>query len=400
MSDPSSSSSRPATCSTHSTTRSRLGARGSVERRDRFHQALSHHLPRWDTVARRRPRTAVVPAALGPLQRPSRQPPSGAACACAGPLVRHRTRARRPAPAALHPTRRGARAGGGHPRRAGRRDGRFQLARVGRAGARLPTAASFPIASLSFRRGCHTAVSRRRPCAASARSARPRPGCAAAQAHGGLRPAGCSRSCVAVLIVVLAGGGEAAARAGPGRSSSMYPGRRQRARTAGLRPSATPAAGCELKSEEGTGVRTHDLGLDEKVKYRTTRPTDGRHYEIPADGKYSGASAGRGACARPRARPRDRLAQPTCGSVRGELRAMFDEDSYQMPSSAREHALPAGRHGLERRSRAQRHRPPASLRPGGRHLGRHWTFRTSTARGSGAGALAGLGNAQTRLHAV
>jgi len=136
-----------------------------------------------------------------------------------------------------------------------------------------------------------------------------------------------------VLIFVLAGGSDSGGASGPDGSSSMFPdgGSVPEQKEFDLQ-AAADAAGCELKSEKGTGVADHTTSLDDKVKYRTNPPTDGRHYEIPdEDGAYSEAP------------PDEALVhglehgrvivwfKPSLAeSVRGELKALFDEDSYQM----------------------------------------------------------------------
>jgi len=53
---------------------------------------------------------------------------------------------------------------------------------------------------------------------------------------------------------------------------------------------AVSAAGCELESAKGSGVATHTTSLDEKVNYKTNPPTNGRHYEIPAEDGVYGAT--------------------------------------------------------------------------------------------------------------
>jgi hypothetical protein len=95
---------------------------------------------------------------------------------------------------------------------------------------------------------------------------------------------------------------------------------------------AAKAAGCELTSSKGSGVATHTTSLDEKIKYKTNPPASGRHYEIPAeDGAYGEA-------------PPDEALVHTLehGRVvvwfkpglpeqqRADLKALFDEDTYQM----------------------------------------------------------------------
>ena len=94
---------------------------------------------------------------------------------------------------------------------------------------------------------------------------------------------------------------------------------------------AARAAGCELKSFKAKS-RDHITDIDEKVKYDSNPPSEGRHYEIPAeDGSYDEA-------------PKDtelvhslehgRIIvwfKPTLPKdVRADLRKLFDDDPYQM----------------------------------------------------------------------
>jgi hypothetical protein len=96
--------------------------------------------------------------------------------------------------------------------------------------------------------------------------------------------------------------------------------------------SAARAARCELRDVKGKGVATHTTSLDDRVKYNTNPPTTGRHYEIPAqDGIYGEA-------------PQDEAlvhglehgrvivwVKPTLPKEqRADLRALVDDDSYQM----------------------------------------------------------------------
>jgi hypothetical protein len=95
---------------------------------------------------------------------------------------------------------------------------------------------------------------------------------------------------------------------------------------------AAEAAGCQLKSVKGSGVATHTTSLDEHVKYKTNPPTTGRHYEIPAqDGIYGdppqdeelvhGMEHGRVIIWVKPSLPEDQ---------RADIRALVDDDSYQM----------------------------------------------------------------------
>jgi hypothetical protein len=133
-----------------------------------------------------------------------------------------------------------------------------------------------------------------------------------------------------VVVVVLAGGGnggseDAAAQVLPDGGSVPEQ------KTFDL-TRAAKAAGCELKSHKGSGVATHTTSLSEKIKYDTNPPTTGRHYQQPGeDGAYAEA-------------PPDEVLvhneehgrviiwfQPGMPeSERADLKALFDEDTYQM----------------------------------------------------------------------
>ena len=95
---------------------------------------------------------------------------------------------------------------------------------------------------------------------------------------------------------------------------------------------AARAAGCELESSKGSGVATHTNTLDEKVTYKTNPPSTGRHYFQPGnDGAYGVA-------------PPDEVMVHNLEhgrvivwfkpgmpeSQRADLKALFDEDPYQM----------------------------------------------------------------------
>jgi hypothetical protein len=94
---------------------------------------------------------------------------------------------------------------------------------------------------------------------------------------------------------------------------------------------AAQAAGCELRSARANS-RQHTSSLDQRIKYSTNPPTSGRHYQEPApDGAYGEA-------------PQDEQLvhnlehgrviiwfKPSLPEEqRADLKALFDEDSYQM----------------------------------------------------------------------
>jgi hypothetical protein len=95
---------------------------------------------------------------------------------------------------------------------------------------------------------------------------------------------------------------------------------------------AAKAAGCELRDVKASGSFDHTTDPDERVKYNSNPPTSGRHYVIPADdGAYTTAPTdeqlvhelehGRVIVWFKPTLPRD---------TRADLKAFFDEDTYQM----------------------------------------------------------------------
>jgi hypothetical protein len=93
---------------------------------------------------------------------------------------------------------------------------------------------------------------------------------------------------IAVIVVLAAGGGDGGG--GVQGDGDNFPdgGSIAEQKVFDLQQAAD-AAGCELKSSKGTG-RGHTTDINEKVNYKDNPPTNGRHYEIPAeDGLYNGA---------------------------------------------------------------------------------------------------------------
>jgi len=150
---------------------------------------------------------------------------------------------------------------------------------------------------------------------------------------------------VAVLVVLLikAGGdgGEGGAQAGG--SSEVLPsgGEVPEPGTDDLQQ-AVEAAGCELKDLSGGGVGEHTEDLAETVEYDSNPPTQGRHYVIPAeDGAYEQApdvkelvhslEHGRIAIWFRKNLPEDQ---------RANLKAFYDEDTYQMLLAPNETDMP------------------------------------------------------------
>jgi hypothetical protein len=98
-----------------------------------------------------------------------------------------------------------------------------------------------------------------------------------------------------------------------------------------VRPAAN-AANCRLRTVKGSGTQDHTTSLDERVEYDTNPPTTGRHYQIPAeDGAYSEAPSDEELV---HGEEHGRVIiwfKPTLPERdRANLKALYDEDSYQM----------------------------------------------------------------------
>ncbi|MEA2420713.1 MAG: hypothetical protein QOE60_2919 [Thermoleophilaceae bacterium] len=95
---------------------------------------------------------------------------------------------------------------------------------------------------------------------------------------------------------------------------------------------AAAAAGCELKSNRATS-REHLEDPNQKVKYPQNPPTSGKHFAVPAeDGLYNGPPPLDTALVHALEHGRVIVwAKPSLPvSARKQLRALFEEDSYQM----------------------------------------------------------------------
>ena len=134
---------------------------------------------------------------------------------------------------------------------------------------------------------------------------------------------------VAVLVFVLAGGDDSSGSVDPDvlPSGGSVPEQKEFDLT-----KAAAAAGCELRDVKASGSFDHTTDPNERVKYNSNPPTSGRHYVVPADdGAYSTA-------------PTDEQLvhelehgrviiwfKPTLpADTRADLKALFDEDTYQM----------------------------------------------------------------------
>jgi hypothetical protein len=96
---------------------------------------------------------------------------------------------------------------------------------------------------------------------------------------------------------------------------------------------AAKAAGCELKDVKATGNFDHTTDPNERVKYNSNPPTSGRHFVVPldSDGAFTTAPSdeqlvhnlehGRVIIWYKPTLPKD---------TRADLKALFDEDTYQL----------------------------------------------------------------------
>jgi Protein of unknown function (DUF3105) len=134
---------------------------------------------------------------------------------------------------------------------------------------------------------------------------------------------------VAVVVLLAGGGGNGEGQGG----GDVFPdGGEVAEQTEFELEASAEAAGCKLRDVRASGVTDHTTSLDERVDYKDNPPTNGRHYQEPAaDGLYSEA-------------PQDEQLVHTLehGRVivwvkpnlpteaREKIRALFDEDDYQM----------------------------------------------------------------------
>lgn len=95
---------------------------------------------------------------------------------------------------------------------------------------------------------------------------------------------------------------------------------------------AASAAGCELKSNKATS-REHLQDPNQKVNYPQNPPTSGKHFAAPAeDGLYNGAPPPDTALVHSLEHGRIIIwAKPSLPvDARKQIRALFDQDKYQM----------------------------------------------------------------------
>jgi Protein of unknown function (DUF3105) len=145
---------------------------------------------------------------------------------------------------------------------------------------------------------------------------------------------------IALVVLLAAGGGDSEGQGG----GDVFPeGGSVPEQTQFDLEAAAREAGCELRDTKGSGVADHTTSLDEKVPYKDNPPTEGRHYQVPAeDGLYYEAPADE---ALVHSLEHGRVivwVKPGLPlEVRETIRALFDEDEYQMIVVPRRNMEPA-----------------------------------------------------------
>lgn len=136
---------------------------------------------------------------------------------------------------------------------------------------------------------------------------------------------------VVVVAVVLLGGGGDGKSSSSGSAAVLPDGGSVPKQKVRDLDAAAKAAGCTLKSYKGKS-REHTDDVNKKVKYDSSPPTEGSHYVEPAaDGSYDTAPK---VTSTVHALEHGRIVIWFKKSLpkedRANLKALFDEDSYQM----------------------------------------------------------------------
>jgi hypothetical protein len=135
----------------------------------------------------------------------------------------------------------------------------------------------------------------------------------------------------AIAIVVLLSGGGGGSDAQSAGNNFPEGGSISEQKVFDLDPAAS-AAGCELKSYKATS-REHLVDPNKTVNYPQNPPTSGKHYAVPAeDGLYNGKPPPDTALVHALEHGRVIIwAKPSLPvDARKQIRALFDEDDYQM----------------------------------------------------------------------
>jgi Protein of unknown function (DUF3105) len=141
---------------------------------------------------------------------------------------------------------------------------------------------------------------------------------------------------IGIGVVLAAGGGDGGGEdvhSGDGGGSDIFPsgGEVQEQKEFDL-TTAADTAGCELKSVKAKS-RDHVQDPNERIEYSTNPPTSGKHFAVPAeDGLYQGEQPPDTALVHSLEHGRVIVwVKPDLPvAEREQIRALFDEDSYQM----------------------------------------------------------------------
>lgn len=147
---------------------------------------------------------------------------------------------------------------------------------------------------------------------------------------------------VALLVVVLAGGNGGGASAGgaePADASDYPEGAVPPEGTADLQE-AVDAANCRLREDESEG--NEHVPPDTEVEYVANPPTSGDHFAVPADdGAYTEApETGALVHSFEHGRVYIQFDPAVPESVKGDLKALYDEDPYHMIIAPNDTGMP------------------------------------------------------------
>lgn len=135
---------------------------------------------------------------------------------------------------------------------------------------------------------------------------------------------------VAILVALLSGGGGASGSEADGVAMGEFPeGSVPPVETADLEEAAR-AANCKLQEQEEEG--NNHVSTDTDVEYRANPPTSGDHYAVPAeDGAYTETPPSEALVhTLEHGRIFIQFDPAVPESVKGDLKALYDEDPYHM----------------------------------------------------------------------
>jgi hypothetical protein len=135
---------------------------------------------------------------------------------------------------------------------------------------------------------------------------------------------------IGVVVALAAGGGDSGSDATGGGDVFPSGGSVPKQQAFDLQKAAA-TAGCTLKSNPATS-REHTTDINQKVKYAQNPPTSGKHYEIPADDSlYQQAPPDQQLVHNLEHGRIDVWVKPSLPvDARKDIRALYEEDSYQM----------------------------------------------------------------------